>query len=183
MMQIRVGFEMIFDCPQPTPMIFNLNVHFTRVSDLVGRDALRVDPPIPMSGYRDDFGNWCTRIVAPKGQTRVTANAIVNDTGLPDVLVPEAQQIPVPELPEDTLIFLLGSPYCDTDRFRRRRGTSLGRHRLGGTAFRQSATTSIATSPSTTSTRTTRARRWKRSTNVRASAATSRILPLPSVAA
>jgi hypothetical protein len=36
-MQIRVGFEMTYDCPQPTPMIFNLNVHFTRVGDLVGR--------------------------------------------------------------------------------------------------------------------------------------------------
>ena len=32
-MQFRVGFEMGFDSPQPTPMIFNLNVHYTRVSD------------------------------------------------------------------------------------------------------------------------------------------------------
>ena len=56
-MQIHVGFEMIYDCPQPTPMIFNLNVHFTRVSDLVGRDDLVVDPPVPMEAYRDGFGN------------------------------------------------------------------------------------------------------------------------------
>jgi transglutaminase-like putative cysteine protease len=116
MMQINVGFEMIFDCPQPTPMILNLNVHFTRVSDLVGRDSLMIDPPIPMAGYRDDFGNWCTRIVAPPGRTRITADAVVNDSGLPDIIVPEAQQIPVPDLPEETLIFLLGSRYCDTDR-------------------------------------------------------------------
>ena len=80
-MHIHVGFEMIYDCPQPTPMIFNLNVHFTRVSDLVGRDDLVVDPPVPMAAYRDGFGNWCTRIVAPKGRTRVSADALVNDTG------------------------------------------------------------------------------------------------------
>ena len=115
-MKINVGFEMIFDCPKPTPMIFNLNVHFTRVSDLVGRDVLMFDPPVPVAAYRDAFGNWCTRIVAPTGRTRVTADAIVNDSGLPDVLVPEAQQIPVPDLPEETLIYLLGSRYCDTDR-------------------------------------------------------------------
>jgi len=115
-MRIHVGFEMIYDCPQPTPMIFNLNVHVTRVSDLVGRDDLVVDPPVPMAAYRDGFGNWCTRIVAPQGRTRVMANALVNDTGLPDVIVPEAQQIPVPDLPEDTLVFLLGSRYCETDR-------------------------------------------------------------------
>lgn len=115
-MRINVGFEMIYDCPQPTPMIFNLNVHFTRVSDLVGRDDLVFDPPVPMAAYRDGFGNWCTRIVAPKGRTSITANAVVNDTGLPDVIVAEAQQLPVQDLPEETLVFLLGSRYCETDR-------------------------------------------------------------------
>jgi transglutaminase-like putative cysteine protease len=116
MMQIRVGFEMIYDCPQPTPMIFNLNVHFTRVSDLVGRDNLVVDPPVRMAGYRDSFGNWCTRIVAPKGRTRIAADAIVNDSGMPDLVVPQARQTAVQDLPEETLLFLLGSRYCETDR-------------------------------------------------------------------
>jgi transglutaminase-like putative cysteine protease len=116
MMQIRVGFEMSYDCPQPTPMIFNLNVHFTRVSDLVGRDDLLFDPPVPIAAYRDSFGNWCTRIVAPKGRTRVSADATVNDSGAPDVIVPDAQQHPVQDLPEETLLFLLGSRYCETDR-------------------------------------------------------------------
>jgi len=115
-MKIRVGFEMIYDCPQPTPMIFNLNVHFTRASDLVGRDDLKFDPPVPMAAYRDSFGNWCTRIVAPKGRTRVSADALVNDSGLPDVVVPGAQQLSVQDLPEETLLFLLGSRYCETDR-------------------------------------------------------------------
>jgi transglutaminase-like putative cysteine protease len=116
MMYIHVGFEMIYDSPQPTPIIFNLNVHFTRVSDLLGRDDLVVDPAVPMTAYRDGFGNWCTRIVAPTGRTSVSADALVNDTGLPDVIVPQAQQIPVPDLPEETLVFLLGSRYCETDR-------------------------------------------------------------------
>ncbi|WOR06810.1 transglutaminase-like domain-containing protein [Mycobacterium marinum] len=97
-------------------MILNLNVHFTRVSDLVGRDDLTIGPPVPMAAYRDSFGNWCTRIVAPKGRTRVSADALVNDTGLPDPIVPQVQQIPVQDLPEETLVFLLGSRYCETDR-------------------------------------------------------------------
>ena len=115
-MQIRVGFEMVYDCPQPTPMIFNLNVHFTRVSDLVGRDDLTFDPPVPTAAYRDTFGNWCTRVVAPQGRLRVSGNALVNDSGLPDVLFPEEQQLDVPDLAEETLLFLLGSRYCETDR-------------------------------------------------------------------
>ena len=115
-MQIHVGFEMIYDCPQPTPMIFNLNVHYTRVSDLVGRDNLTFDPPAPMAAYRDDFGNWCTRIVAPEGRVRITSEAVLNDTGQPDIAAPGATQFPVQALPQETLVFLLGSRYCETDR-------------------------------------------------------------------
>ena len=115
-MQIRAGFEMIYDCPQPTPMIFNLNVHHTRVSDLVGRDDLMFDPPVGIAAYRDSFGNWCTRIVAPPGRMRVSADALVNDTGAPDPIVPGAPQLAVEDLPEETLLFLLGSRYCETDR-------------------------------------------------------------------
>ena len=115
-MRIRVGFERVYDCPQPTPMIFNVNVHSTRVSDLVGRDDLVFDPPVPLSAYRDSFGNWCTRIVAPLGRMRVTADALVNDSGAPDAIVPAAEQLAVPDLPEETLLFLLGSRYCETDQ-------------------------------------------------------------------
>lgn len=115
-MKIRVGFELTYDCPQPTPMIFNLNVHFSRVPDLVGRDELGFDPPVPVAAYRDTFGNWCTRIVAPAGQMRVSADATVRDSGLADPVVPQARQVPVPELPEESLLFLLGSRYCETDR-------------------------------------------------------------------
>ena len=112
-MQINVGCEKVFDCPQPTPMILNLNVHFTRVSDLVGRDALIVDPPIPMKGYRDDFGNWCTRIVAPAGRTRVTSDAVVRDSGLPDVIVGDARQIAVADLPARQPVLRYRSPLAD----------------------------------------------------------------------
>jgi transglutaminase-like putative cysteine protease len=115
-MKIRVGFELIYDCPQPTPMILMLNIHYTRVSDIVVPDHLVTHPSLPMSGYRDSFGNWCTRLVAPMGETRISAHAIVNDSGLPDPVVPEANETPVEALPEETLLFLLASRYCETDR-------------------------------------------------------------------
>ena len=115
-MHIHVGFEMIYDCPQPTPIIFNLNIHFTRVSDLVGRDDLVNDPPVSMAAYRDALRQLVHPHCCAQGPHRRLADAVVNDTGLPDVIVPRAQQIPVPDLPVDTLIFLLGSRYCETDR-------------------------------------------------------------------
>ena len=115
-MQIRLGYELIYDCPQPTPMLLMLNVHYTRVSDLVEPDHLVTTPAVPIRGYRDGFGNWCSRIVAPAGQTRLTANAIIKDTGEPDVISVDAPQHTLPDLPDDALVFLLGSRYCETDR-------------------------------------------------------------------
>jgi transglutaminase-like putative cysteine protease len=115
-MQIRIGYELSYECPQPTPMILMLHVHFSRVSDIVIPDHLRTDPPLPMSAYRDSFGNWCSRIVAPIGRTRIFADALIHDTGRPDVVARGAVQTPVEALPEETLMFLLGSRYCETDR-------------------------------------------------------------------
>jgi len=115
-MQIRVGFEMVYDCPQPTPMLFNVNVHYTRASDVVSGGDLIVDPPVPITNFRDGYGNWCARIVAPQGFTRVSSDAIVNDNGAPDAFAPEARQVPVQDLPDDVLQFLMGSRYCETDR-------------------------------------------------------------------
>src|SRR5271157_1109476 len=116
MMQIRVGYELVYECHQPTPMILTLNVHYTRASDIVFPDHLRTDPAVPASAYRDSFGNWCTRIVAPKGRIRLSSSAVVRDSGAPDPVVAAADQHQVQDLPEETLLFLLGSRYCETDR-------------------------------------------------------------------
>lgn len=113
--QIRFGYELIYQCPQPTPMILNLNVHYTRAADLVRADNILVDPWVPLVLYRDGFGNCCTRLVAPAGRTRITADALINDRGLPDPVVPTAHQHAVESLPEETLVYLLGSRYCDTE--------------------------------------------------------------------
>jgi transglutaminase-like putative cysteine protease len=115
-MQIRFGYELIYECPQPTPMLLTLNIHFSRVSDLVSPDHITTNPPAPITGYRDSFGNWCTRIVAPQGEIRITTDAVIRDSGLPDVVDVSARQHAVEDLPTEALLFLLGSRYCETDR-------------------------------------------------------------------
>ncbi len=114
-MQIRVGYDISYNCPQPTPMILNLHVHASRIADLVVPDLMITDPMVPVTGYRDGFGNWCTRLVAPAGRFRISTMAIVNDSGDTDPVVLSAHQHRVEDLPEDTLVFLLGSRYCETD--------------------------------------------------------------------
>ncbi len=115
-MQIRIGYEIAHDCPRPTFMVLMLNVHYSRVPDLVTPDHIVPSRPASLSGYRDAFGNWCTRIVLPVGETTLAADAIVRDSGVPDAVAPSARETPVAELPDEVLVFLLGSRYCETDR-------------------------------------------------------------------
>jgi transglutaminase-like putative cysteine protease len=113
---IRVGFEMVYDCPAPTPMILALNIHHSRAADLVQPDILVTYPPVAVTAYHDLFGNWCSRIVAPAGQLSLSTSALVRDSGTPDAYAPHALQIPVENLPESALVYLLGSRYCETEQ-------------------------------------------------------------------
>jgi transglutaminase-like putative cysteine protease len=115
-MQIRLGYELIYECPQPTPMLLMLNVHHTRAPDIVVPDVMKTDPLIPVVPYRDGFGNWCSRIVAPAGRVVLTATGIVTDDGQPDPPVFASQQHEVQDLPDECLQFLLGSRYCEVER-------------------------------------------------------------------
>jgi len=127
-MQFRVGFEMVYQCPQPTPMVLTLSIHYTRVSDLVRPDHLLTSPSVPVTAYRDPFGNWCSRIVAPPGRFVLKTDALINDSGAADLVAPWATQTPVENLPDSTLVYLLGSRYCETDQL-----TEIAWQRFGST--------------------------------------------------
>jgi transglutaminase-like putative cysteine protease len=114
-MQLRAGYELIYNFPQPTPIILVVNIHYSRASDIVVPDRLTAEPFILITGYRDGFGNWCHRALAPAGRVRLTADCVIRDSGQPDEVVAAAGQDSVQDLPEENLVFLLGSRYCETD--------------------------------------------------------------------
>jgi transglutaminase-like putative cysteine protease len=114
-MQLRTGYELIYSFPQQTPIILLVNIHDSRAGDIVVPDHLTTEPWIPISGYRDVFGNRCCRVLAPAGQLRLTADAIIRDSGQPDEIMFGAGQDFVEDLPDETLMYLLGSRYCETD--------------------------------------------------------------------
>lgn len=114
-MKIHIGYELEFECPHPTPMILALKVHPSREPDLIVPDLMVTKPSIPITTYLDGYGNQCSRIVAPKGILHISTDALINDSGLPDPINPEARQTRVEHLPDEALLFLLGSRYCETD--------------------------------------------------------------------
>ncbi|HEY1998852.1 transglutaminase family protein [Paraburkholderia sp.] len=114
-MKLRVGYELVYECEQATPMLLMLNTHYSRVQDVLVADVLKVDPPVAITQYRDGFGNLCSRIVVPPGRIALSTTAVLEISAEPETIEPNGYQHPVEELPNDTLVFLLGSRYCETD--------------------------------------------------------------------
>jgi transglutaminase-like putative cysteine protease len=114
--QIRAGYDIAFQCFQETPMVLMLSIEPARTCDLLSEHKIRFSPNIASHDYADMFGNTCTRIVAPPGRLEIRNDFLIADGGLPDEVALDARQIDVAELPDDALIYLLGSRYCDTER-------------------------------------------------------------------
>ena len=113
--RMRIGCRLQYRLTQPTPIIAVLNVHYSRFGDLERADYLVTSPSVPLESYRDGFGNWCTRMIAPAGDFTLSTDGIFRDSGLADPVAPDAAQLAVQDLPAETLVYLLGSRYCDTD--------------------------------------------------------------------
>ena len=114
-MLIQAGFNIAFQCPTQTPMLLHLNVHPTRVGDLRSPDVIYSDPNLAMSAYLDHFGNRVTRVDAPPGLVTFYNSFIIHDSGEPDVIPPDGELTPIARLPDEVLLFLISSRYCDSD--------------------------------------------------------------------
>src|SRR5271167_1453830 len=115
-MFIRLGYDIEFAIPIPVAMVAMLSVHPSRAADLRAPDEIGIEPAVPLTNYMDVFGNRCTRFVAPQGTLRLSNATLIEDLGTTDPVSPDAREHPVGELPNDTLIYLLNSRYCEVDR-------------------------------------------------------------------
>ena len=115
-MEINVGFEIGYAAVLPTPMVIMLSIHPSRFQDIVGTENIVAEPDVPIGFYRDSFGNVCGRLVAPAGGVTLRGSARVRDSGLHDVVMPTAQQVPIDQLPDEVLLYLMPSRYCETDK-------------------------------------------------------------------
>ena len=113
---IHGGFNLAFDCLDYTPMVLAIRVRPEREQDLVEPETLTLFPEVSHTTFIDNFGNRCTRLIAPPGRLSIWNRFVMADSGLPEELPIAACQHQVGELPEDTLGYLLGSRYCDTDK-------------------------------------------------------------------
>jgi transglutaminase-like putative cysteine protease len=114
--EIRAGYDIAFQCFQKTPMVLMLSIEPVRLGDLLSEHKIQFAPDIPSRDYADMFGNTCTRIVAPPGLIEIRNDFLISDSGLSDAVAPCARQLEVSDLPDNVLIQLLASRYCDTEK-------------------------------------------------------------------
>jgi len=114
-MLIRLGYDIQFDLPLDVPFVGLVNVHPSRVKDLREPDELTVEPTAPITRFVDSFGNRSTRFRAAAGPLRLYNSTLIEDSGEPDSVDRSAREVPVESLPEETLMYLLSSRYCEVD--------------------------------------------------------------------
>lgn len=114
-MLIRVGYEITFELPQPSPVLLMLYLHPSRAETTRRPDRIEVSPNAPISQYIDSYGNRCGRMVAQAGRLTFKNDAEVEDCGLTDLQVPSAPQLQIQQLADEVLVFLLPSRYCEVD--------------------------------------------------------------------
>lgn len=114
-MLIHVGYEVEFQFEKPTPLLALGWINPTLADRLRKNEQFMVRPIVAIRDYVDVFGNRCSRMVVPAGRVTLGNDAIVEDSGSPDIQVTTARQHLVEELPDDVLQFLLASRYCEVD--------------------------------------------------------------------
>jgi transglutaminase-like putative cysteine protease len=115
-MLIRAGYDIAFETTQAVPMLANLSIHSSRNKDLRTAQRIMTTPDVPIYDYVDSFGNVCTRLTIPAGGITISCGFVIEDPFTPDMVNPGARATPVEHLPDDVMLYLLGSRYCETDR-------------------------------------------------------------------
>lgn len=114
MIHVRVGCEFRYEATWPTPTIIQVQPRVDGAHQLL-HETWETTPHVDFHTYTDLFGNTCQRLMMPVGDMIWRYNAIAEVSGELDGYNADARQMPIEELPDDTLVFTLPSRFCLSD--------------------------------------------------------------------
>jgi transglutaminase-like putative cysteine protease len=112
-MVLDASCQIIYRSNAPIPAIMMLRPR-SGYAQWITREEYAFEPHAPVVEYTDNFGNLCQRVLIPKGSFEVRCSCRAHTADAVDV-DPEASFVPVQQLPESALQFLLPSRYCQSD--------------------------------------------------------------------
>ena len=112
-MRLDAGCQLLFEAIGPSPLILMLRPRSGSSQQVISGEY-QFEPNLAWVEYADHYGNLCQRLLVPPGKFQVSTTAMVDTADTIDVH-PGAIFVPVQELPDYTLQFLLPSRYCQSD--------------------------------------------------------------------
>jgi transglutaminase-like putative cysteine protease len=113
-MRLDVGCQLGFQASAPTPLILMLKPQSSAIQQVI-HTTCRFEPDILARESRDPYGNLRQLLLVPAGQFQAEIRALVDTADDIDVH-PGSAFVPVQDLPDAVLQFLLPSRYCQSDQ-------------------------------------------------------------------
>ncbi|GAB3329903.1 transglutaminase family protein [Larkinella ripae] len=113
-MKLFAGCELLYDVPAPAPVVLMLRPR-SGTGQWIISEEYQIEPNVPVVEYTDSYGNLCQRLVSPAGAFKIQISLVAETADSIDT-APGAPFVPVQDLPDDVLQFLLPSRYCQSDR-------------------------------------------------------------------
>ena len=117
-MRLRARNHIALHCEEDCPVAAILRPRSGDAQWVVA-ERYEIAPAVPATEYVDCFGNLCQRYTLPRGDSRITVESEVE---VADQIAVDrrAPQVPPAMLPDDTLVYLLQSRYCPSDKMEER---------------------------------------------------------------
>ena len=113
-MRLNVGCQIEIQATQDCPIVAMLRPR-SGPTQWLHSERYTCTPWVRTTEHVDGFGNLCQRLIVPKGRMRIEVEAIV-ETEASVRADPGAAAIPIDQLPDDVLQYLLPSRYCPCDK-------------------------------------------------------------------
>ena len=115
-MRLNAGCEINFEANEPIPVIFMLKP-CSGLGQSILREEYILEPNVSVREYTDNYGNLCQRLLVPQGSFYLKMSVYAETPDEIDIQL-DAPFIPVQDLPDNVLQFLLSSRYCPSDQMR-----------------------------------------------------------------
>jgi transglutaminase-like putative cysteine protease len=114
-MRLHAGCQLLFAATGPSSLILMLRPR-SGLGQTVVSETNVYEPDTDAANFIDIHGNLCQRLMINQGNVRIESTVTVETSDFIDT-APGAAFVPVHELPDFALPFLLPSRYCQSDLF------------------------------------------------------------------
>ena len=114
-MLIRYGFRLRVIVPAPVPVVTRLDVHPSRRPTIVRDTGFKISGENAPPPSVDVHGNLCRLLKIPAGESAFETSGVLGDSGAYEPRLSTEVACLIEELPEECLLYLLPSRYCESD--------------------------------------------------------------------